>query len=321
MFEIATLTAADIKTFFENSLCGDPDPIPFVEYPVVEPRLTLSSGTLQHLNMPFPVAESDSEDIVMPDAAVVKEKVKVPKPERPLVAFTRISSEVASANKVKISEGLRNNSALIYTKYPLTKTTKAERFPVATAIQVYTLPTTTGVDFEYPSSEFPNGFVSFQDEAGERWKCVALWDGSAIIYVACVNAEVRLCGVLYTGSKEGKVRWKEAVEARNNIPNNFGSFAVSDRVLLDRRKAQWPATLKALRESCNGVKVVVVEEEPPAKRAKKEKKPKASVKDVLFTQVAVIGPSGLLFKAREGDLVRVEEVRDNGNTLLFERQL
>ena len=347
------LNAENVREQFEQFVQARkmlPDEIiPFVNYP--SPSLPRSpivilrtpsepKSTSLDLKMPFP-ATRDSDDSDCEVSATTKTemevdpaKPKAPKVQKPEVTFERISPTQYKLNEVAIKDGLRSNDVEIYTKYPGGKPMPAERFPSATPFTVFTLPAFTGaVDLVYKVEDFPASFVSFQDKQGERWKTVALWDNIAkkIIYVANVNAEIRLCSELYTGSSKGKVRWEKAVEPRNNIPSNFGSFAVSDRVLIERRKAHWPDALKKLRETCS-TGVIEKKDSPVAEEASDEKaaaKPKQRknpapkrIKDEgeakpapsrkrkadTYLQVTVSGKSRLVYTAGSGDSLVVEEV-------------
>lgn len=327
------------------------EPIPFVNYPSPSlPRSpivilrTPSEPKSTNLKMPFPATrDSDESDCEVStstkvDMDVDAAKPKAPKIQKPEITFERISPTQYKLNEVAIKDGLRSNDVEIYTKYPGGKPIPAERFPSATPFTVFTLPAFTGaVDLVYKVEDFPASFVSFQDKQGERWKTVALWDNLAkkIIYVANVNAEIRLCSELYTGSSKGKVRWEKAVEPRNNIPSNFGSFAVSDRVLIERRKAHWPDALKKLRETCS---TGVIEKKdnsiddadknsdtdkpkpkqrknPAPKRLKDEgdattakPAPSRKRKADTYLQVTVSGKSRLVYTAASSDSLVVEEV-------------
>jgi hypothetical protein len=269
--------------------------------------------------MPFP---TDSED---------SSEEETPKPTkesktRTEVKFERISQAMYKANEQKIKDGLRSNEAMINPKFPGGKPIQATRFPSSTPFEVYTLPAYTGsVDFVFPVASFPGGFTNFQDTAGERWKCVALWDGTSISYVANIAAEIRLCSELYTGSAKGKVRWEKAVEPRNNILTNFGSFVVSDRVLLERRKAHWPQALKALREACGIVSAVVEEEvlKAPVEKKEKTKAKKgtdaepAAKKRKIEPYVQIKVANRLTFKSLPGEKVTVEEISAEGTVLKY----
>lgn len=292
MLGLALLNADAVREQFALFQSGRPveDGIPLVDYPEPAPRKapivilrqnTQCQPTSQPTStkMPFPM-DSDSDFDEMHGEAVEADikptKETVAKPPKPEVTFERISSTMYKQNEAAIKSGLQSNEAFIYTKYPGGKPVAAERFASSVPFNVFTLPAFAGnVDLVYRTEDFPLSFVSFQDRNGERWKAVALWDNEKkkIFYVCNVNAEIRLCSELYTGSSKGKVRWEKAVEPRNNIPSNFGSFAVSDRVLLDRRKAHWPEALKKLREGCNGG-LTVTERDFEEEKPEKEEKPK-----------------------------------------------
>lgn len=235
----------------------------------------------RNLDMPFqierePDSESDSDmDVSMPTK-------KEGPPARRRVAFTRIPSAVFQENEETIKSGLRSNSVSIHTRFPAKGVIEATRFPSSSDFKVYVLPISTpeSVDVEFPPSEFPAGFVDFFDATGKRWKCVAMWNGKEIQYVASVAAEVRLCGHLFAGStKGGKVRWDRGVAPHNRIPGKYCQFAVSDKVLLDRRKAQYPEQLKQHQQACGLEFTALVEDK---KDAPKE--------DVLPTPVETVMP-------------------------------
>lgn len=353
------LDADNVRDHFTQLQARRPvekEQIPLVSYPSPPPRnnplVILRTNPVSQTKMPFPVAR-DSEESDVDDTVEQVEQTsdktsnpaKAPKAPKPEIVFERISPADYKKNESAIKDGLRSNEAEIYTKFPGGKPIPAERFPAATTLSVFVLPAYSGsVEFVYRPDDFPGSFVSFQDKQGERWKCVALWDDEKkkIVYVANIQAEIRLCSELYTGSSKGKVRWEKAVEPRNNIPSNFGSFAVSDRVLLERRKAHWPEALKKLRESCSSgiVKtepgLVKAAQEPASAAAAKKTAPKKakSVNDVAavdgevkekapkekadkpsrkrkadtYLQVTLSGKSRLVYTAGSGDHLLVEEI-------------
>jgi len=250
--------------------------------------------------MPFridrePDSGSESEVEVTPQGK------KEGPPARRRVAFSRIPATVFQENEETIKSGLRSNSVSIHTRFPAKGVIEATRFPSSSDFKVYVLPISAleSVDIEFPPSEFPAGFVDFFDSTGKRWKCVALWNGKDIQYVASVAAEVRLCGHLFAGStKGGKVRWDRGVAPHNRIPGKYSQFAVSDKVLLDRRKAQYPEQLKQHQQACGlefaavaeEKKEVVQEPEPvkeaeaPVKSKKKSAKRSAAQDDLAPTE-------------------------------------
>lgn len=219
--------------------------------------------------MPFPCdRESDVEsDIDMPDMSELTQKKKpaknksavekeeagtqkaVEKVAKPVVTFQKIDAAEYSQHEETIKSFLKESKDRdIHFKFPKTGTMKAQRHPTASDITVFTLPGKSfdGVDFEYPSAEFPKGFVNFTDNDGNRLKCVPYWDGKRVIYILNEKAEVRLCAHLFAGStKGGKVRWDRGVMPLNLIPGKFSEFAVSDKVLLHKLKAQYPDMLRS----------------------------------------------------------------------------
>lgn len=168
-----------------------------------------------------------------------------------IVYLTPIATEIYQKNEAAIKSALRPQTAKIYTKFPLGSPIDATRFATPHTILLYTIPEHTGsVQLGYSEEDFPGGYVSFYDHVGARWKCVAVWTGDALIYISNMQAEIGLCGKLYAGSPNGgKVRWDKAVTPLNMAPD-YEIFAVSDRVLSDRRKKQWPAQLLEMQQQC-----------------------------------------------------------------------
>ena len=223
--------------------------------------------------MPFPVVRESDES--GSDFEGIEEQVQStgPQSQRKTAEFKRLSPESYLEHQDAIKSGLRGNVLQILPRFPLKGTLEAERFPSSSDQKVFTLDgydassSFDNVDFIFPVEEFPAGFIDMKDKSGRRWKCVAYWNGECVQYIVNVAAEIRLCGNLFAGStKGGKVRWDKAVVPNNLIPGKFDKFAVSDKVLLERRKSAWPAQLKQHQEDCN---INVVENQAPESKKKK----------------------------------------------------
>lgn len=281
--------------------------------------------------MPFPCErESDVEsDIGVTDMGELTQKKKFTKRKtdcqegdtdnekekvsKTVVTFQKIDPTEYALHEETIKSCLKESKDQeIHFKFPKTGTIKAQRHPTPSDILVYTLPAVKydGVDFEYPSTEFPKGFVNFTDTEGNRLKCVPYWNGKRIIYILNEKAEVRLCANLFAGStKGGKVRWDRGVMPLNLIPGRFSEFAVSDKVLLHKLKGQYPELLRAynatftapsspskINAPLSAIKLLTPKqdietnahkrkrdaEEPPSSEMKDEK-PVKKVKRKLFT--------------------------------------
>jgi hypothetical protein len=259
--------------------------------------------------MPFPVLRESDDESGSDFEGIQEEKVVVAvenedrsTKQKPVLNFVPISQEVYNANQDVIKAGLRGASVKIHFKFPAKGTIDAERFPASTEQNIFVLPDYKGddtgldnYDLNFPVEDFPSGFVGMFDASGRRWKCVAYWNGNEVKYIVNVAAEIRLCGNLFAGStKGGKVRWDKAVVPNNLIPGKFGSFAVSDKVLLERRKSAWPAQLKQHQENCG----ISISENVPQEKRKgkdvtekekektkgKEKEPAVVKKQTLKTQ-------------------------------------
>jgi len=208
-----------------------------------------------------PDSDDDSEGIT----EILQPVVAKPAPAKTNIKLQPITPETYAANETVIKGALRSQQADIFVKYPVNTTAvHGTRFSTPSPIKVFTHPEHVGggqVQLEFDEQDFPAGFVDFHDEAGNRWKCVALWTGEKLIYISNMQAEIALCGKLYAGSTAGgKVRWDKAVVPLNMIPGKFDKFVVSDRVLFDRRKKQWPAQLQEIQQQCNIVPVLPSEE-------------------------------------------------------------
>ena len=210
--------------------------------------------------------ESDNEEwdevveTVIPQKTAKKVKISV--------MFEKISAADYSANEKAIQDGLRGAKSIIRTHYPAAKSLEATRLPSQKAVQVYVVDTPLGkepVEFVYNPTEFPENFVKFYDDTGLRWHCVALWDGAKLLFVANIAAETRLSCSIFSGSPNGKVRWEKIVVPLNLI-ESYATFAVSDVLLLSRRK-DWHDQLKNLRQKC-GIELI----EPAPKEVKETKK-------------------------------------------------
>jgi hypothetical protein len=204
------------------------------------------------------------------------------------VSFTRIKASIYEANQETIKTALRSSDLQLHIRFPRKFTIEAKRFNSSTDLKVYTLEL-NGASLEsavlnFPLDEFPAGFIDAHDCHGRRWKCVAYWNGESIKYIVSTDCENRLCGSLFSGStKGGKVRWDKAVVPNNLVPGKFDKFAVSDQLLLDRRKAVYPGQLKQLQKSCN------IEIQDISMLEKKKVKSKTSA--VLETPKAALGTS------------------------------
>lgn len=247
--------------------------------------------------MPFPLLrESDSSDDDFEGIEEVPTKLdkamELPSDGKPQTTFRRISATSYADNEAAIKAGLRSNVCSLHYRFPLKGVIEAERFPASSDFKIFGLDETNPKALEsselvYTPEDFPSGFIDMFDKLGRRWKAVAFWTGSELIYIANTNAEIRLCGALFAGStKGGKVRWDKGVSPNNLIPGKFDKFAVSDKVLLERRKAQWPELLKQHQENCGiridqpvlGADVPKKTEEIVAKPVVVRKKPTVSTK-------------------------------------------
>lgn len=261
--------------------------------------------------MPFPVLrdsdeESDFEGIdeLMPVGEQATQQKK-----RQTVQVVPISQAVYDANQDMIKAGLRGSKSKIHIKFPSKVTIDAERFPSSTDQNIFVLDGNFSDDFNYetvdidfPVDHFPAGFVGMFDASGRRWKCVPLWNGKEIKYIVNVAAEIRLCGSLFAGStKGGKVRWDKAVVPNNLIPGKFGSFCVSDKVLLERRKSAWPAQLKQHQDNCN---IIITEMTVPEKKKTKEQVEKSD----LVTPPTTTGAKKQAPKTKKIPMLQVEPV-------------
>lgn len=259
--------------------------------------------------------ESDEES----DFEGIEEEVKLDekhhKPalkKRETVRVVPISQTVYDANQETIKAGLRGPKSKIHHKFPAKGTIDAERFPSSTDQNIFVLDgmvsengNLESVDIDFPVDYFPAGFVGMFDASGRRWKCVPLWTGSEIKYIVNVAAEIRLCGNLYAGStKGGKVRWDKAVVPNNLIPGKFGSFCVSDKVLLERRKSAWPAQLKQHQDNCG----ITVTECPLPEKKKSTEPPETEMPDNPITPPSITEKKKPTLKTKKIPMLQVNRV-------------
>lgn len=211
--------------------------------------------------MPFPVIrESDESCDDFEGIEEVEIINSVPETqhagENELIVFQEILPQVYAENIEKIKAGLRNDDIQVMSKFPAQQTIKAKRCPASHDFKIFTVAKPKekqeNAEYVFPLEDFPSGFINAIDDFGRRWKCVAVWTGIEVVYIVNIAAEIRLCGSLFSGTtKGGKVRWDKAVAPLNLIPGKFDSFAVSDKVLFERRKVTWPNQLKEHQKQCN----------------------------------------------------------------------
>lgn len=228
------------------------------------------------LKMPFPVIrESDESCDDMDGIEEIETGISVPvmtATENELIPFEEISPEMYAENIEVIKTGLRSDDISVMSKFPASQTIKAKRCPASHDFKIFTVgkpkEKQENAEYVFPLEDFPSGFINAIDDFGRRWKCVAVWTGTEVAYVVNIAAEIRLCGSLFSGTtKGGKVRWDKAVAPLNLIPGKFDSFAVSDKVLFERRKVTWPNQLKEHQKQCN-----ILLSDPPV-RSKKRSRP------------------------------------------------
>jgi len=182
-----------------------------------------------------------------------------------LINLRLLNATESQQHEDEITSFMQSDSIFVYNRVPYKGVAnpkqEAVRMPSQTEHKVFTFdcegPPPQKVEILYPVELFPNNFINAETEDGNRLKCVVLLTANGLIYVSSVKAELRLCNILYAGTpfdaaNTSKIRWERSVLPKNLVPNNWGSFAVSDRVIFDKLQ-KYAALLDTHRKECNVV--------------------------------------------------------------------